>query len=133
MVSRAFLFPLSPRDTLLKNRKSPVLLVHRGAHVFFLCPGISSSKPGLSNSTERGEEPTGLRLHVSEKILKPTCIGELSFIGQSHSGLLSLNWRWQRYVRTWVSIPLVQTSHDMVSRVWIQMSDILYGAFDTHS
>nr|KAF6305610.1 zinc finger protein 18 [Pipistrellus kuhlii] len=38
--------------------------------------GISSSKPGLTNSTECGEEPAGLCLHVSEKILKPTCIGD---------------------------------------------------------
>lgn len=120
----------------MKNSRSPILLVHRGPHVISLCPGISNSKPGLSNSTERGEEPAGLRLHVSEKILRPTCIGESSFIGQSHSGLLSLNWRWWRYIRTWVSIPLVWTGHDLVSLVWIRRSGLLnlwYGAVDTHS
>lgn len=38
--------------------------------------GISNSKPDLNNSTECGEEPAGLCLHVSEKILRPSCRGD---------------------------------------------------------
>lgn len=39
-------------------------------------PGISSSKPDLTNSTEYGEELAGLHLYVTEKLPKSTCIGE---------------------------------------------------------
>ncbi|CAK7318393.1 zinc finger protein 18 [Vulpes vulpes] len=38
--------------------------------------GISSSKSDLTNSAEYGEELAGLHLHVSEKIPRPTLIGD---------------------------------------------------------
>ncbi|KAM5307417.1 zinc finger protein 18 isoform 1-T6 [Glossophaga mutica] len=38
--------------------------------------GICNSKPDLTNSTEYGEELAGLHLYVSEKLPKPTCIGD---------------------------------------------------------
>ncbi|XP_036776603.2 zinc finger protein 18 isoform X1 [Manis pentadactyla] len=38
--------------------------------------GISSSKPDLTNLTEYGDELAGRHFHVSEKIPRPTCIGE---------------------------------------------------------
>ncbi|XP_053528655.1 zinc finger protein 18 isoform X5 [Artibeus jamaicensis] len=38
--------------------------------------GISNSKPDLTNSTEYGEEMAGLHLYVSEKLPKPTCMGD---------------------------------------------------------
>ncbi|XP_019510002.1 PREDICTED: zinc finger protein 18 isoform X5 [Hipposideros armiger] len=38
--------------------------------------GVSNSKPDLTNSTEYGEELAGLHLHVSERIPRPTCIGD---------------------------------------------------------
>ncbi|XP_053424281.1 zinc finger protein 18 isoform X1 [Nycticebus coucang] len=37
--------------------------------------GISNSRADLTNSMEFGEELTGLHLHVSEKLPRPTCIG----------------------------------------------------------
>lgn len=38
--------------------------------------GVSNSKPDLANSTEYGEELAGLHVHVSERIPRPTCIGD---------------------------------------------------------
>ncbi|XP_055973809.1 zinc finger protein 18 [Sorex fumeus] len=38
--------------------------------------GISGSKPDQNDSAEYGEELAGLHLHVSEKIVRPPCIGD---------------------------------------------------------
>ena len=38
--------------------------------------GISNSKSDLTNSAEYGEELAGLHLYVTQKIPRPTCIGD---------------------------------------------------------